>query len=427
MRPGVLLFVVGAVTAAAAVAGCRPPAPAGTTVLRVATTQQGEQMREPFRRAIAAFEAAHPGVTVAVVEMDDDVYQKMGLLTLFVGGTPPDVYFQWGGYLVGRYAAAGYARDLTPEFPPAVRARYLPVVWPSCRGRDGRLYLWPNSASVTLVMWYRRSLFARLGLAPPATWDGLLAACARLRAAGVIPVAVGNRELWPGGNFGAALAARQAGAARYGEILGLAPGTRLDDPAFVAALERLADLAARGYLNAGPNGVGADDARSLLAQGRAGMLPSGDWLVSEVAPEDAADLDCFVVPALPGQAAPKSALLALSTGYMVYRRTRHPDLALALLRHIGSPEVQRAWSRAGHLSALRAAGPAPDAPRGQLRLRGFLTAAEETALAPDVGFNLEVSDAFLDAVGLILGGRRTPAAALSEAERQVAALRESRP
>jgi len=392
-------------------------------VLRLATTQQGEQLRGPFREALAEFERAHPGVRVDVTEMDDDVYQKMGLLTLFVGGTPPDVYFQWGGYLVGRYAAAGYALDLTPEFPPEVRERYLPTTWASCHGRDGKLYLWPNSASVTLVVWYRRSTFARLGLAPPATWAEFLAVCARLREAGQIPLAVGNRELWPGGNLGAALAARRAGAARYAEVLSLARGTRLDDPAFTAALDALADLAARGYLNAGPNGVGADDARSLLAQGKAAMLPSGDWLVTEVDPEQAEDLDCFLLPRLPGQQGDDSALLALATGYMVYSRTRHPDLAVSLLRHLGSPAVQRAWSRAGHLSALREIGPGPDAPLGQRRLRGFLARARETALAPDIGFNLEVSDAFLDAVGLTLGGRRTPAQALGEAERQVAALR----
>jgi raffinose/stachyose/melibiose transport system substrate-binding protein len=407
----------------AASAGCRPASTADGVVLKVATTQQGERMREPFDAAIASFEQAHPGVQVDVTEMDDDVYQKMGLLTLFVGGTPPDVYFQWGGYLVGRYAAAGYALDLTAEFPPAARERYLPTVWASCRGRDGRLYLWPNSASVTLVVWYRRSLFRRLGVAPPADWAGFLAVCERLRGAGLIPLAVGNRELWPGANLAAALAARQAGAEHYARLFRLENGTRLDDPAFVAALERLRELADRGYLNTGPNGVSADDARSLLAQGKAGMLTSGDWLVSEVDEAESADLDCFLLPRLPEQAGDDSALLSLATGYMVYRRTPHPDLALSLLRHLGSPAVQRSWSRAGYMSALKAAGPGPDAPAGQLRLWRYLNTARETALAPDIGFNLEVSDAWQDAVSLVLGRRAPPAAALADAERQVAALR----
>src|SRR5439155_7734023 len=115
------------------VAGCGGRSEPGI-VLRLATTEPGERLREPFRAALAAFEQAHPGVRVELVEMSDEVYQKMGLITLFVGGTPPDVYFQWGGYQVRRYAAAGHALDLTGEFSSAERARYWPFCWPSCAG-----------------------------------------------------------------------------------------------------------------------------------------------------------------------------------------------------------------------------------------------------------------------------------------------------
>jgi raffinose/stachyose/melibiose transport system substrate-binding protein len=389
----------------------------------MAGTQQGERMRGPFRSALSAFEQAHPGVRVELIEMDDDVYQKMGLLTLFVGGNPPDLYFQWGGYLVRKYAAAGYALDLTEQFPAAERRRYLPSSWASCAGSDGRLYLWPDSASVTTVMWYRKSLFRAAGLKPPTTWEDLLRTCERLKARGTIPIAVGNRELWPGGNFAAYFLAHYAGVDRYNEILGLKPGTRLDDPVFVRALELLAGLQKRGYLNAGVNGVGTDDARSLLAQGKAAMHPIGDWLVSEADEADVQDLDAFLLPRLPGQEKDERALLALSTGYMVNRETPHPGEAIALLKHLTSDAVQRDWVRHGHVSAVRAAAPESGAPAGQLRLLEMLDGARATALAPDVGFNLEVSDAFLDAVSLVLGGRASAGDALAAADAQVRALR----
>ncbi len=383
-------------------------------------------MRMPFRAALSAFEAANPGVHVELVEMDDDVYQKMGLVTLFVGGSPPDVYFQWGGYQVRKWANAGYALDLSPDFPPAERARYLPFTWASCLGDDGRVYLWPNSASVTTVLWYRPSLFARLGLVPPATWEQFLQLCARVKAAGHAPLAVGNRELWPGGNFAAYVVAQYAGVARYNAVLELRPGTRLDGPEFTGAFELLEELVRRGYLNTGVAGVGTDEARALLVQQRAAVHPIGDWLVSEAEAEDAGDLDAFLLPRLPGQQGDDGTLLALSTGYMVYRRSRHPEAARALLRHLTSDVVQRDWVTHGHVSPLRSAPPPPDAPRGQRRLLEFMQAASASALAPDVGFNLEVSDAFLDAASLVLARRASPAAALAVAERQVDALR-SRP
>ncbi|HEU4752385.1 MAG TPA: extracellular solute-binding protein, partial [Armatimonadota bacterium] len=234
---------------------------------------------------------------------------------------------------------------------------------------------------------------------------------------------LGNRELWPGGNFAAYMLAQYAGVPRYREILGLKPGTRLDDPAFVHALELLVDLQRRGCLSRGIAGVGTDEARSLLTSGRAAMHPSGDWLVSEASPEDVADLDAFRLPHMPGQHGDDTTLLALTTGYMVNRRSPHAAEAVALLRHLSSDAVQRDWARHGHLSAVRAAAPGAEAPVGQRRLLQFLAQARETAIAPDVGFNPEVADAFMDAASLVLAGKAAPADALGAAERQVAALR----
>lgn len=392
-------------------------------VLRLATTQPGERMRGPFRAALDGFELRHPGVRVDVVEMSDTVYQQMGLVTLFVGGTPPDVYFQWGGHLVRKYAAAGYALDLTPDLPAAERSRYLPTCWSSCAGDDGKIYLWPDTASLTTTFWYSRSAFREMGLREPESWDELLRLCDRLKSGGTIPFAVGNRELWPGGNLGAYFVAQYAGVAHYNRVLGLAPGTGLDDPLFVRALDFVADLHARGYMNQGVGGVGTEDARSLHAQGRAAFHPIGDWMVTQSEEKDAEDLDAFRLPRLPGQCGDDTTLLALATGYMIHRRTRYPEEARALLRHLTSDAVQREWSRHGHLSALRSAAPGPDAPQGLRRLMRFLREARETALAPDVGFNLEVSDAFLDAVSLVLAGRESPRNALAAAERQVRSLR----
>lgn len=417
---GLLLLVL----AAFCLAGCREPQDSGI-VLRFATTPPGEQMREPFHVALHQFEQAHPGVRVDVIEMDDDVYQQMGLLTLFVGGTPPDVYFQWGGHLVRKYAAAGYALDLSGEFSPRERARFYPSTWASCLGEGGQVYLWPNAASVTTVLWYRKSVFRNAGIEPPTTWPQLLAACDRLQALGLAPIAVGNRELWAGGNFAAALMAKYAGVERYNQILSLQPGTRLDDPAFVQALTLLDELRARGYLNQGVNGVGTDEARSLFSQGRAAMHPIGDWLVSEAEASEVADYGALPLPAMPGAPGDPNTLLALTTGYMINRSTPHPEECRALLRHLASDAVQQDWARHGRLSAVRAAAPGEDAPEGQRQLLRLLEKSRATAIAPDVGFDQEVSDAFLDAVSLVLGGRATPEEALAGADRQVRALREA--
>lgn len=387
-------------------------------------------MREPFDRFVRDFENSHPGVHVEMIEMDDDVYSQMGLVTLFVGGTPPDVYFQWGGYQVRRWASAGYALDLTDQFQGAEKDRFLPSTWPSTLGSDGKNYLWPNSASVTTVMWFQKGpewkRVAKDG-GVPETWTEFLELCERIRAGGQIPIAVGNKELWGGGNFVAAVLAQALGGVRYDEVLGLKPGTRLDDSDVVQAMERVAELGARGFLNEGVAGVGTDEARALFLQRRAALHPIGDWLVTDADESQAGRLDAFPIPRISSDAGSRSTLLGLSTGYMVYSRTAHRTLALDFLRRMTSDAVQKSFVAAGHVSAVAAAEPDRAAPAGQHRMLEFLKTADETVLAPDVGYHLEVSDAFLDAASEVLSGRRGARAAMSAADRQVQALRRPRP
>ena len=59
----------------------------------------------------------------------------------------------------------------------------------------------PHTADVTNVLWYNVPLLAEHGITPPTTWEELLAACDTLIAAGVIPIASGNKDLWAAGNW----------------------------------------------------------------------------------------------------------------------------------------------------------------------------------------------------------------------------------
>jgi ABC-type glycerol-3-phosphate transport system substrate-binding protein len=155
------------------------------------------------------------------------------------------------------------------------------------------------------------------------------------------------------------------------------------------------------------------------------MHPIGDWLVSEAEASEVSDYGALPLPAMPGAPGDPDTLLALTNGYMINRTTPHPEECRALLRHLVSDTVQKNWARNGHLSAVRAAAPAAAAPDGQRQLIRLLEKSSATAIAPDVGFDQEVGDAFLDAISLVLGGRATPAAALAGADRQVRALREA--
>ena len=66
--------------------------------------------------------------------------------------------------------------------------------------------------------WYNKALFKQAGItAPPATWHELFSAITKLKAASIIPIAIGSKDRWPDAfywDYFAVRALQQGDAAR---------------------------------------------------------------------------------------------------------------------------------------------------------------------------------------------------------------------
>lgn len=127
-----------------------------------------------YRQLITAFEAKNPDVKVRLVPIGKQKDHMAKLTTAFSGGTPPDL-FLLNYRRFGQFAAKGVLEPLGPRmqqsavlkeqdlYPQAVEAfRY-----------EGTLACIPQNVS-SLVVYWNRGLFQKLGVAPPKpdwTWD----------------------------------------------------------------------------------------------------------------------------------------------------------------------------------------------------------------------------------------------------------------
>lgn len=64
--------------------------------LRVMTKFGSERLRPYFETLAAAYMAAHPGVTIELIQEDDDSV-KAKTKTLLASNAMPDVFFSWTG------------------------------------------------------------------------------------------------------------------------------------------------------------------------------------------------------------------------------------------------------------------------------------------------------------------------------------------
>jgi multiple sugar transport system substrate-binding protein len=154
--------------AGAAIAGC---APRETNGARVTLTQwyhqYGEEGTEAaVRRYAQEYTKAFPDIAVKVTWVPGDYGTKLNTALLTAGG--PDVFEK---QLSVPMVTAGQVVPLDDLFTPEVRRDFLPKDLDLNRV-DGKIY-GIKMVGDTGVLYYRKSLLAKAGIAPPRTFDEL--------------------------------------------------------------------------------------------------------------------------------------------------------------------------------------------------------------------------------------------------------------
>ncbi|NLM10837.1 MAG: extracellular solute-binding protein [Clostridiaceae bacterium] len=133
--------------------------------------------------------------------------------------------------------------------------------------------------------WYHKGLFEQAGIEKvPETWDELLEACEKLKAAGITPIVQGGSDNWPMTRVLNAYLVRSVG---LNAVQDAVTGKRsFTDPEYVAAAKMFQDMAKKGYFAEGMNTIDPGTATSMLMNGQAAMNYDGSWKASNLNSED---------------------------------------------------------------------------------------------------------------------------------------------
>jgi len=129
------------------------------------------------------------------------------------------------------------------------------------------------------TLFYNRSLFARLKLAPPASWDEFEAAAQRLLALGVQPLAQSS-EPWQVATLFENLVLAESGPAFYRELFVRRSPAAAADARTARALQRLRTI--KGWSGAALAERPWTEVVRRFARGEAGMMIMGDWAKAEL-------------------------------------------------------------------------------------------------------------------------------------------------
>lgn len=222
--------------------------------------------------AIAAlFEANYPEIELigASVAGGAGTVAKGVLQTRILAGNPPDSFQVHAGMEVRAHILAGTLEPITDLLDPAV---FPKAVLDLC-GYEGEVYCVPINVHRPNTLWVNKEVVDELGIAIPTLSDFnvFVAACEKAKAAGYVPLALG--EAWTVNHlFGSVLLGALGPDGYRGLWDGSVPFT---DPGVTLALERMKTLV--GYANEDHAALSWDAAAQMLVDGKAVFNIMGDW------------------------------------------------------------------------------------------------------------------------------------------------------
>lgn len=224
------------------------------------------------------FNNTHPSIHANIQFFENDPY-KQKLQVAMGSGSPPDIFFGWGGGILKSYVDAGKVYDLTDALnsDPSWKGRYLSSVFPSVTF-NGKIYGVPLNNTQPIVFFYNKDIFSKAGLTPPKTWNDLLNAVQVLKGQNVIPIAVAGGSSWTYLMYAEYLTDRFGGPSAFQNVLANQPNAWSQD-AFIKAFTAIQQLVDAGAFGTSFSSVVADsnaDA-ALVYTGKAAMMLQGTW------------------------------------------------------------------------------------------------------------------------------------------------------
>ncbi|MFD1744903.1 ABC transporter substrate-binding protein [Rhizobium helianthi] len=242
--------------------------------LVINSDQSDPTPKKAMEALIADFQTAHPDIKVKWNNFDHEGYKSA--IRNFLTADPPDVVSWYSGNRMAPFVKAGLFADVSDIWAQGDLSNQLKSATKSME-IDGKKWGIPYS-TYQWGIYYRKDIFAQQGITPPKTWAELIAACEKLKAAGITPFTIGTKALWPAAGWFDYLNLRVNGYEFHMELTdGKVPYT---DPRVKAVFEKWAELVKPGYFNANHAAIDWQDAVPLMVQGRAAMYLMGNFAVA---------------------------------------------------------------------------------------------------------------------------------------------------
>ena len=371
--------------------------------------QNTDPMKTIWKQAADSYMASHPNVKIKITVLENEAF-KAKLTTNMQAGNPPDIFQSWGGGTLKEQADAGLIKDITEPTQSWIGTLNEAAV--GLYQVDDKQYGVPFNLGMVGV-WYNKALFKKAGIdTPPSTWSEFLADVEKLKSAGITPIAVGEKDKWPGMFWWANLSLRVAGSDAMTQA---GEDGSFDSEGFVKAgeeLKKLIDMEPfqKSFLAA--PWPGANGEAGTMAKRDAAMDLMGQWAPNEFAVNTkdkkglGDDLGWFPFPQVEGGAGEEGEQFGGGDGFAIGKDA--PPEAIDFVKYLLSREIA---AKTGESGATLPVTEGTESSVKDPNMKSVLDARGEASFVQlylDQAYAPAVGSAINDAVQELFAGKASP-------------------
>jgi ABC-type glycerol-3-phosphate transport system substrate-binding protein len=373
-----------------------------------------------FNAAIKDFEQSHPGIAITqnTVAGTGAATFPNQLRTDIAAGNAPDLFTMWGGTLSGPFIDAHSALDLTPYYKEYHWNEILQPAAVKLTTRHNTVWGAPIDLR-EIAFYYRKDIFSKYGLRVPTTFAQLESVCQALKTHQIPCMSAAGVYGWHVMRVFDFFLEHTAGPALHDQLL--LGKTSWNRPQVVAAFALLKKWTAKGWFPSGYMGISPTQAQQLFEQGKAAMIPEGDWGVPtfQAAGLTGTKLGFFAPPTDQKPAR----LDGFAEQFMIASQSKHPAEAAELLNWWLQPATQRKYYSVNGSTATKGALPSAKAdPLGNLYAKVF--GSRPTYTIMDQAFPAEfMSTTYFRLQSSVASGQVSPQSAAQQMAQGVSQVR----
>lgn len=300
-----------------------------------------------FDRAAREYEKMHPNVTIKVWG-NPKVWEQ--LRPRFVAGNPPDLVWPGWGLDVWGLAKEGKLVEMDKYLDEKAygsdkkwRDTFMPALIDQ-GSYEGHPVIMPYVFNF-YGWWYNVDMFKKHGWQPPKTYEELLTLCEKIKKAGIAPLTFQGKYpsyMMVGYIYPWVMAA--GGKQAWTDAMNLKPGA-WNSPAFLKAVEMMADLKKRGCFQKGAMGMDHTGSQAEFVLGRAAMVTCGTWLGTEMEKQTPPGfhMEVFYPPLPTNSKCERNTLCTQREFWIVPKDGKHPDVAIDFFKYMTSLDQAKRW------------------------------------------------------------------------------------